>query len=348
VQGPWATGQILNNLFGGVVACVEAWGGDVLKFAGDALVVCWPLALAPDEVSDAAAARAAAACALALLQLEVASPAHSPMAGEPPLSLHCALHCGALCDMFLGDGDAPGGRWEHMVAGAALSELAPLVAAAAPGECVASDAVWALLGPAATRGDAACAAGARLASVAGAERVRSAGDAAALPLDAAALAALACFLPPALADTLEAGPQSWMAELRHVAVLFILLPPCGAEDFALAHALVAEVHRCVQRYGGSCQQSLADDKGTVSLAVWGKPPASHADDPCRAVAAACELATTLRHVAASFGRSQDIISCGVTTGRAFCGNVGSVSRCEWSVVGDVVRARRGIRLLHCT
>jgi hypothetical protein len=74
----------------------------------------------------------------------------------------------------------------------------------------------------------------------------------------------------------------------------------------------------------------------VSICVWGKPPDSHADDPRRAVSAACELATSLRRVAAAHGRADDAVSCGVTTGRAFCGNVGSASRCEWSVVGDVM------------
>jgi hypothetical protein len=156
------------------------------------------------------------------------------------------------------------------------------------------------------------------------------------PLSDAVLSQLGCYLPPSLADTLEAGDQSWMAELRFVSVLFIMLPPCGAGDFALAQALVEEVHRCVQRKGGACQQSLVDDKGTVSVGLWGKPPASHADDAWRAVAAACELSGSLRRIAASFGRAHDAISCGVTTGRAFCGNVGSPSRCEWAVVGSVM------------
>jgi class 3 adenylate cyclase len=33
-QGPWATGRVLNKLFGGMAACVHAHGGDILKFAG--------------------------------------------------------------------------------------------------------------------------------------------------------------------------------------------------------------------------------------------------------------------------------------------------------------------------
>jgi hypothetical protein len=311
---------------------LQAHGGDCLKFAGDALICCWPLPACADSAADAAAAGAAAACALALLHLE----ASAPPGDEPPLSLHIALHCGQLSEFHVGNGDVPGGRWEHIVAGAPLAELAPLIAAAAPGECVASDAVWALLraGGREAEAGARCAGGATLSALV--QDGAAVSDAAPLVLSGEALVALGCYLPPALADTLHAGEQCWLAELRHVSVLFLLLPPCGADDFALAQALVAEVHRCALRYGGVAQQSLVDDKGTVSICVWGKPPDSHADDPRRAVAAACELATSLRRIAAAHGRDDDIISCGVTTGRAFCGNVGSSSRCDWSIVGDAM------------
>jgi class 3 adenylate cyclase len=353
---------------------LQAHGGDVLKFAGDALLVAWPL---DAGASDSEAACAAAACALAMLSMQASAPAE----GEPPLSLHIALHVGQLVELHVGNGDAPGGRWEHFVAGEPLAALAPLIAAAAPGECVASHALWALIRDGATAGSA-CVGGARVAAVTAPLPATCAAVSDDDPPSEAVLAALASYLPPALADTLEAGQQRWMAELRHVSVLFMLLPPCGADDFALAQELIAEVHRCVQRGGGACQQSLADDKGTVSVAVWGKvrarccgctacvamclrrhrgeatqrmrnfgcadasalrpqqPPASHADDPARAVAAATELAASLARIAAAHDRHEATISCGVTTGRAFCGNVGSASRCEWAVVGDVVRARR--------
>jgi hypothetical protein len=64
------------------------------------------------------------------------------------------------------------------------------------------------------------------------------------------------------------------------------------------------------------------------------------------VSAAVELAASLKRIAAAHGRS-DPVGCGVTTGRAFCGNIGAASRTEWSVVGDVVRARNDQqRVLH--
>jgi hypothetical protein len=346
-QGPWATGQVLNKLFGGVASCVEAHGGDILKFAGDAVLVCWPLDGGGDDAGDDArhAAVAAAACAMRLLNLEPTTPA----SGEPPVSLHLALHCGAVTEMHLGNGDSLGGRWEHMCAGRALDELGPLIRAADAGQCVASGAVWQLLEGSAARG-APCAHAAGAARVtallpAASAAWRHAATPSAAPqaqpapqLSSAALSsALASYVPPALTDSLEASHTVWLAELRHVSCLFILLPPCGADDFALAQALVAEVHECVGRTGGTPQQSLVDDKGFVSIGVYGKPQASHADDPARALGAALELTHSLRRIAAAHGRTEPI-SCAVATGRAFCGNVGMARRCEWAVVGDVMNS----------
>ena len=320
-----------------MAGCVQEHGGDILKFAGDAILVCWPLQAAPDAAADAAAAQAAADCARAMQRLDATAPAP----GEPPLALHIAMHAGMLAEMHLGDGDAPGGRWEFLIAGAPLRELAPLMAAAGPGEVVVSDAVWALLGPsAAVAAGAAVAGGARLApewvAAAVAARPSSGGGDRALPaLSAAARALAERYVPRPLVDTLAGGTAFWLAENRRVAVLFASLPPCDDGDFVLAQALVAEMHAVAARSGGQPQQSICDDKGTVSIAVWGKPPLSHADDALRALTAAQTLAASLRRIADAAGRTEPI-AIGVTSGRAFCGSVGSALRCEWCVVGDVM------------
>ncbi len=258
-QGALVTSQALNSLFGAMTACVHAHGGDVLKFAGDALIVAWPLAA--DGLGDGVAASAAAACAAALLQLPSGG-----AAGVPALSLHIALHCGQLAEMHVGDGNAPAGRWEHLLCGAPLGELAPLISAAAAGECVASHALWALLPPGTAEHGEACAGGAVVLLLSATEDEAlqfslcdiNAEDAAPSPAVAAMLSA---YLPPALADTLAHGEQGWLAELRRVSVVFILLPPICVDDFALASALVAEVHAATGRHGGTPQQSICDDKG---------------------------------------------------------------------------------------
>jgi hypothetical protein len=309
----------------------------VLKFAGDAIIVCWPLV---EGESGATAARAAAACALALVSLKDAS----NVTGALALSLHIGLHAGALSEMIVGDGDMDGGRWEHVCVGEPLAAMAPLVAAAASGEVRASDAVWALLQGAAVAGDAVCAGGRTLLAMADGAAppllaaTTSGGGAADGGEDAALeLAAATSYLAPGLVAALAGGGHTFgAATLRRVTVLFILLPPCGADDFSLLSALVREIHTVVGECGGTTQQSLCDDKGTVSIGIWGKPGAGGADTFAnsseRALAAAKHLGGSLRRIAAAHGRA-DPIACGVCKGRAFVGNVGSPSRCEWAVVG---------------
>lgn len=60
--------------------------------------------------SDADVSSAALACARTLLNLAMASPAP----GEPPLTLHVALHAGTVAEMHVGDGHVSG-RFCHLV-----------------------------------------------------------------------------------------------------------------------------------------------------------------------------------------------------------------------------------------
>lgn len=97
------------------------------------------------------------------------------------------------------------------------------------------------------------------------------------------------------------------------------------------------VQRSIYKYEGSLNKFLVDDKGSTLLAVLGLPPLSHEDDPERAVLTAISLADELHKLG---------MECyiGVTTGVAFCGPVGSGSRREYSVLGDVVNT--GARLMQ--
>src|SRR5690242_18500298 len=87
---------------------------------------------------------------------------------------------------------------------------------------------------------------------------------------------------------------------------------------------------------------MIDDKGSVlignishrffcliCLAGFGLPPLSHQDDGPRAVETALEIHSRLTQLRVK-------CSIGVTTGQAFCGDVGSAQRREYAMVGDIV------------
>ena len=89
------------------------------------------------------------------------------------------------------------------------------------------------------------------------------------------------------------------------------------------------VQKAIYRFEGSLNKFLVDDKGATLLTVFGLPPLAHEDDPERAVLSAVAIADELHRLK---------LNCyiGVTSGMAFCGPVGSGSRREYSVLGDVV------------
>ncbi|HEY1013489.1 MAG TPA: hypothetical protein VGE07_12340, partial [Herpetosiphonaceae bacterium] len=78
---------LLNRLFAGLIARVEAFGGEVWGFGGDALTAIFPLA----DDDPAAGARRAAACAWAMQRETVAAPPLATSAGAFPLSMAIGL-----------------------------------------------------------------------------------------------------------------------------------------------------------------------------------------------------------------------------------------------------------------
>eukprot|EP01103_Thecamoeba_quadrilineata_P000048 TRINITY_DN10032_c0_g1_i1.p1 TRINITY_DN10032_c0_g1~~TRINITY_DN10032_c0_g1_i1.p1 ORF type:complete len:804 (+),score=191.72 TRINITY_DN10032_c0_g1_i1:77-2413(+) len=74
---------------------------------------------------------------------------------------------------------------------------------------------------------------------------------------------------------------------------------------------------------------LVDDKGILVVLAFGTTPYSHGDDSVRGVVAALRIIQTL-------GNHSIQCNIGITTGRAFCGWVGSIERREYTIVGDIV------------
>ena len=67
--------------------------------------------------------------------------------------------------------------------------------------------------------------------------------------------------------------------------------------------------------------------------VWGCPPFALVDGPLRAAKAAIDLYGSLSSLLEG---TQHTLAMGLTTGRAFAGNVGSAARCEYSVLGNSI------------
>lgn len=313
---------LLNDYFGKLIDLVNAHGGEVVKFAGDALLAIWsvPGNQMPSDAQARAAVLQAGNCALAVqraLSDYVATP-------EISLSLRIGIGAGIVSAAYLG---GVFGRWEFVVAGAPLAQMSVAEHYAAPGDVVLSPEAFGFIQSEA-----------RVSPIyKGYVRLEATHSTAGyhaptIPrLDANSESALRAYLPGAILSRISAGQEAWLAELRRVTILFIQLPGLGADNTTIEHAqeLMFRLQRALYRYEGSINKLNVDDKGVILVAALGLPPFSHQDDAARGVQAALAMRRELIELRAAG-------AIGITSGRVFCGSVGSDTRREYTMIGDAV------------
>ncbi|MET0419866.1 MAG: tetratricopeptide repeat protein [Actinoplanes sp.] len=304
-SGSYGTEQlthIVNQWFAVTADAIADSGGSVVDFAGDALlgIFCYT----PETA--AAVAHSAVQCA-DFIREATASVAPVPTPDGPrSLTIRLGLASGPLSMMLVGD---PAIRLQHLVAGPSLDRAIAALHRAARGEIV----VDSTLNGAAGVDD-----------IDEARPVVPPSPAPTRDLESL----LTPFLHPAIRDRLRSGRHEFVNEHRQVTTAFVRLPDLAVDDpatvLALQRYLAAGV-AVIDRYGGHLRHLMADDKGTVLVAVFGTP-VSHEDDAERALRCCLEL------LALPGGPYRG----GLTTGPVYCGEVGSDVRREYAVVGDAV------------
>ncbi|HEY1011668.1 MAG TPA: adenylate/guanylate cyclase domain-containing protein, partial [Herpetosiphonaceae bacterium] len=306
--------QVLNLYFDQLIDLIQAHGGDVVNFAGDALLAIWP---AGDGL--AAAVQRATQCGL-----EAQRRLHQYQVSEQVrLALKIGIGAGEVVVAHLG---GIGGHWEVLLAGEPLAQIGLAEHSAQPGQVVAAPAAAALLGDEA--------AGVELdGGMLLVQELRSQLElrpAVRPELGGAGEQALRGYLPETVLDRLAAGQTSWLAELRRVTVLFVNLPDLTHElPLEQAQRGMRALQLVLGRYEGTINKLSVDDKGTTLIAAFGLPPLAHEDDAIRGVQAALAFQHTLDELGWGY-------AIGVTTGRVFCGAVGNELRREYTMLGDVV------------
>jgi len=280
--------HLLNTYFSQLIEFITSHGGDVVKFAGDALIALWP---ATDPTLLPTVTRRAAQCSLLVQQHLNAY----QVAEDVRLSLKIALGAGQILNMHLGGGE---GHWEFLVTGAPLLQVGAAEKYARPGDTILSPEAWALVHqvahgvpvtPQNSEGTAAKETqdlGVRLTRIQPLPPPAKVNSIDSLP--AQAQARLRPYIPGTILARLAAGQEGWLAELRRVTVIFVNLPDL---DYTMpleqAQAVMQALQTAVYRYEGSINKLSVDDKGVTLVAAMGLPPLAHEDDAARGVRLTC-------------------------------------------------------------
>ena len=147
---------------------------------------------------------------------------------------------------------------------------------------------------------------------------------------------LRTFVPAAITGYLDIEMENWCKELRLLTIMFIQLSVDlkdteSAKGREKIQNVVSTVQVCVYKTRGSLNKFLMDDKGSVMLCCWGLPPFSTPDDSVRAVYSANLILKELKE-------KYDVKALiGITTGCCFTGVCGSAGgRREYSLLGEIV------------
>jgi class 3 adenylate cyclase len=136
-QGPAGAeklSEILNDYFQSLIALISDRGGDIVKFAGDALMAIWLDDNDEGEGLHTAVLRASQ-CALEIQRRLGKYESKENLR----LSLHICISAGQVTGMHVGGYRS---KWHYVLTGEPLNQLAPAIHEAQAGDVVLSPEAW--------------------------------------------------------------------------------------------------------------------------------------------------------------------------------------------------------------
>jgi class 3 adenylate cyclase len=330
----------LSSVFGKLIEIVDQCGGDVLRIAGDALFVLFPLCSnLPLGPSLSMVALCGCTCASADLSCSVEG-----------LSVHVGIGYGAVQCLHVGSAASDLG-FQMVVSGPPFKEqVAPALEATSPGEVAVSDCIWENLegmdcweATAPANGNAgvwiiSANAAALLRGGAGSPlKLKKISERASLIASVETgmvcskekLWTLHAYAPLPVRKSIVAERSGLLAEISRVSVLFVMLDlglEWGLDDLQSAFS---QLQVTMGRHGGSIKELSVDDKGLVLVAGFGLSHSIGPSPSSCACLSALEIEENLRTLGWRAGM-------GIATGPVFCASLGSELRREYAMVGDTV------------
>ncbi|NUM46933.1 MAG: adenylate/guanylate cyclase domain-containing protein, partial [Anaerolineales bacterium] len=130
--------SILNEYFGTLINLVHEYGGDIVKFAGDALLAVWPDTLHEKTLPELTALAAQCAIQAQMALREYKNDTHLRLA------LRIGIGAGEVLNVHLG---GKHNRWEFFLTGDGLVQASSAEKMAQPGTIAISPKAWALIQP---------------------------------------------------------------------------------------------------------------------------------------------------------------------------------------------------------
>ncbi|MBK8987844.1 MAG: tetratricopeptide repeat protein [Chloroflexi bacterium] len=341
-RGAEELNRVLLTTFTAMIDVIHDLGGAVSHFYGDAMSVYFPALVG--EMAAREAALRALVCAQMMQQLMRASfgraVTNRPPGKNPvfPLTIKIGVAYGRCQEMIVGD---PAESLEFVLTGTAVDAAAAAEKMAQSGQVVASREIIALAGlPQLCANEPFCLLDGRLPlSIPSPKPILDWST-----YDDAQIARLSetarAFIPPTLTERLLHGHTSELAEHRPVTSLFVQFEYINDSDASSdietdemawqMQAYYQWARGVVKRFGSRnarINRILTGDKGNQLHIIFGAPVAPDAPDQ----AIRCALA--LLREQPDFIAAQRI---GLAAGKVFSGPVGSTTRREYTVVGDVV------------
>ncbi|XP_068264110.1 adenylate cyclase type 10-like [Nyctibius grandis] len=339
--------QILNSYLCDILEEMLIFGGDILKFAGDAVLVLWRTRA--QELAKTI--RLVLQCSQ---QIQKKYGTRDTRVGQK-LRLKIGISAGFMDFMIFGDR-----RWRYFViCGQALNEVREAEGLANAGEVILSATSWELceqhrLGTEHVAGKGAVKV-TDMDEMSSSERQDALhkllqrprshhfvgegamGPALLLPNDPNSDAVLRQFIPEAALRKLDDSvPLDFFPELRPVTSLFIRLHLCADVSKRDLYVLLCNASTMmldiISPHKGKIHKVTLFDKGCTFLCVFGLPGEKQPYESLLALQSAIQIFNSCSRVL----RKIQAVSIAVTSGTVFCGVIGHPVRHEYTVIGQKV------------
>jgi class 3 adenylate cyclase len=326
-KGAHALSSVVNNYLSRILHIVHDHGGDVVKFAGDAVLVAWEGTEQEIELNVLCAAQC-------VIELQEKAGAHPVEGTSLVFKIHCGICCGTVeSEIFEAPTHAHMQRLYHAVGGDALEEISELVDLAKAGETCISEECAEHLGDRGRYTDLPDVEGAKLLTTLRVEESMSARmethieTAMTNRLIRRDMAVEEEFIHPSVLKLLSHGGLSptQIAQMRNLCVLFIAMTSNGSPvNWLMEVQGVLDKNRC------PIVQIIDDDKGVhivAAINLYESMP---------------ETSVFGIEVCRELVEKQVGCAIGMAIGSTFCGVTGSSSvACRWDITGPPpVRAAR--------